>query len=225
MIETRWWWIRHAPVNSGGRLYGDSDPKADVSDQAAFADLAQRLPKRALWLLSHLQRTHQTAQALAAHLEPPLKGCDFRPGSAGEHLIDRRLGEQSFGDWHGKTYQEVEKDQGDEWHSFWMTPAHAVPPGGESFAHLMARVGEAITEINRDYRGRDIVCVAHGGTIRAALGLALGLPPERALNFTIDNVSLSRIDHFAGALGSHAPEEPESWRVSLVNFPPQSLRR
>ena len=106
-----------------------------------------------------------------------------------------------------------------------MTPAHAVPPGGESFAHLMARVGEAITEINRDYRGRDIVCVAHGGTIRAALGLALGLPPERALNFTIDNVSLSRIDHFAGALGSHAPEEPESWRVSLVNFPPQSLRR
>ena len=33
-----------------------------------------------------------------------------------------------------------------------------------------------IERLNEKHRGRDIVAVTHGGTIRAALGLALGIP-------------------------------------------------
>jgi alpha-ribazole phosphatase len=32
------------------------------------------------------------------------------------------------------------------------------------------------------HAGRDVIAVAHGGTIRAALGLALGLDPEASLD-------------------------------------------
>ena len=64
---TRWWWIRHAPVNSGGRIYGQGDPPADCSDPVAFPALAAALPEDAAWVASHLRRTHQTAEAILAH--------------------------------------------------------------------------------------------------------------------------------------------------------------
>ena len=56
--------------------------------------------------------------------------------------------------------------------------------------------------------------MAHGGSIRAALALALGLDAERALGFSIDNLSITRIDHVDG------PAKGEAWRVAAVNLPP-----
>ncbi len=41
-VTTRWWWIRHAPVDAGGRIYGQCDLPADCSDDA-----------RMRWLASH----------------------------------------------------------------------------------------------------------------------------------------------------------------------------
>jgi alpha-ribazole phosphatase len=82
-----------------------------------------------------------------------------------------------------------------------------VPPGGESFAALVERVKPAILRHTAAYRGRDIVAVAHAGTIRAALAFALGIPPQAALNFAIEPLSLTRID-WLGA----------GWRVGGVNW-------
>ncbi len=43
---TRWWWVRHAPVTEdGGRVYGQSDPPANVSDVETFRALAAMLPR------------------------------------------------------------------------------------------------------------------------------------------------------------------------------------
>ncbi len=61
------------------------------------------------------------------------------------------------------------------------------------------------------------MAVAHGGSIRAAVALALDLSPEKALSLTVDNCSLTRLDHIAGAAGSHASERGDSWRVSQLN--------
>jgi broad specificity phosphatase PhoE len=112
-------------------------------------------------------------------------------------------------------YDELHARRGDEWHRFWLAPAHEVPPGGESFAALVERVHRAIERLSTQYRGRDIVSVGHGGTIRAALSLALNLAPERALAFAIDNTSLTRIEHFAER------GEVHGWRVVAVNQPPR----
>ena len=64
---TRWWWIRHAPVTtSGGRIYGQTDLPADTTDPAPYPPLARRLPREAVWVASHLRRTHETAAAIRA---------------------------------------------------------------------------------------------------------------------------------------------------------------
>lgn len=201
---TRWWWVRHAPVTShDGRIYGQGDVPANVSDRAAFAALARLLPTGAIWVTSHLRRTQETAQAVAdaGHWVPTL-------------IIEPDLAEQDFGAWQGLRWSELPQVRGGAAHSFWVAPAHQTPPGGESFLDVIARVGRAIARLGTAHVGRDLIVVGHGGSIRAALALALEIPPERALAFTIDNLSLTRIDHFSSASGEPA------WRVGAVNHPP-----
>jgi alpha-ribazole phosphatase len=202
---TRWWWIRHAPVNDGGRIYGHRDVPADVSDAAAFAVLARWLPREAVWVTSHLQRTAQTARALEA------AGADF----AEPHVVPD-LAEQNMGDWQGEIRAEIIAKHGDP-RGFWLAPAETTPPGGESFADLCVRVASAIERLSAEHAGRDIVAVTHGGTIRAALGHALGLAPAAALAFTTDNLALTRIDHAPARAGGEA-----TWRVVTVNLVPKA---
>ena len=65
MEETRWHFIRHAPVdNPEGRIYGASDQPANITDIRSFRVLAQRLPVNAVSVTSHLMRTHQTLNAI-----------------------------------------------------------------------------------------------------------------------------------------------------------------
>ena len=203
MTQTRWWWVRHAPVTeTGGRIYGATDPNADIDDRAAFQALDGMLPRKAEWVTSHLRRTVQTASAIAA-----AGGRRIAP------LREPALGEQNFGAWHGKTHEEVRSLPSG--HRFWLAAADHRPPGGESFAELCLRTRAAIARLNEVWAGRDIVAVAHGGTIRAALGLALDLEPKGALRFATDNLSLTQIEHYAGD-----DRQPEGWRVACLNRPP-----
>ncbi len=200
---TRWWWIRHAPVvGHGGRIYGNSEVACDISDVQAFRALSGRLPGGAVWVTSHLGRACETAAALT-------DGSGAAPGPS----IEPDLAEQSFGDWQGRTYAELERAGDAVYHKFWLAPAHHTPPGGESFAQVIERVGRVVERLTAAHAGRDIVAVAHGGSIRAALTLALGLAPEAALAFRIQHLSLTRIDHVAG------PGPGGNWCVVAVNLP------
>ena len=203
LTVTNWWWVRHAPVTSHhGRLYGQSDVLANTEDRAVFEGLAARLPKGALWVTSHLQRTHQTANAIAEAGHPVT-----------EPLIEEDFAEQSFGDWQGLTYTEIAAERAGRDHPFWIAPADYTVPGGESFSQVVDRVSDAVQRISERHAGRDIVAVAHGGSIRAALGHALGISPAQALSFTIDNCSMTRIDGF------HRSDGGLDWCVVGVNLP------
>ena len=208
---TRWWWIRHAPVTGhGDRIYGQDDLPADCSDSVPFAVLAEQLPADAVWVTSQLRRAQQTAAALHAALR-------IRAGAAGGEpaamLVEPDFAEQHFGEWQGLTRDELHRQRDGEWHRFWLAPAHEAPPGGESFAQVVERVAVAMRRLTVAHRGRDIIAIAHGGSIRGALALALGLDPERALAFVIDNCSLTRLDHIDDGRDG-------GWRVTAVNASP-----
>ena len=206
MIETRWHIIRHAPVeNPDGRVYGASDKPANTSDRAAFEVLARRLPKGAVSVVSHLQRTHQTLKATR---------------NAGlliqDPVVDARLGEQDFGDWVGLTYDEVRGRYGEAYNRFWLSPVTERAPNGESFVDLMDRVRRAVEDLTNRFAGRDIVCVAHGGTIRAALAIALCIEPNNAIPFATENLSTTLIDYLHPEPGFDG-----GWRVRGTNIPPR----
>ncbi|MBC6405260.1 MAG: histidine phosphatase family protein [Rhodospirillales bacterium] len=214
MTETRWWWIRHAPVTANrGRLYGQHDHPCEVEDPPTFEALAGLMPKDAVWVTSTLQRTTQTAAAIRERMAALTPEPEAHP----------ELMEQSFGDWQGRSYEDVRKGDLGFWHRFWLAPAEVTPPGGESFVDVMTRVGDKVYALSKAHAGRDIVAVTHGGTIRAALALALGLQPEHALRLAVHNCSLTRIDHVPGPIGSHDPDQSHAWCVQYHNLSPRHL--
>jgi broad specificity phosphatase PhoE len=207
---TRFWWVRHAPVAHEGRIYGQEDKPCDCSETPVFTGLARQLPKNAAWVVSNLRRTHETAAAI---VRAGLDGPSQIPGPDAPAIPE--LAEQNFGEWQGLTYEELREQRGGEFHRFWHAPAHQRAPAGESFVDMLERVSRAIHRLLDSHRGRDIIAVVHGGTIRSALGLALGLEPEACLAFTMENCSLTRIEHIDG------PGMGHGWRVVAVNRPPR----
>jgi alpha-ribazole phosphatase len=204
VVATRWWWVRHAPVrNDGGNIYGQKDMDCDCSDRVVFNAVGKVLPHSAVWVASKLKRTHQTAAAIwAAGFPQP----DVMP-----HVAD--FNEQNLGDWQGLNRAAFFASRPVAVGSYWFAPIDEPSPNGESFMDLYNRTKAAIERINAQHAGRDIIAVAHGGTIKAAIGLALDNQPERGLAFTIDNCSITRLDH----LGSNGHS---GWRIPMVNQQP-----
>lgn len=186
----RWWWVRHAPAPAQG-FCGWTDLEADLSDQSAIAALRSALPERAALVSSDLRRAADTAAALARKT--------WREDGASPQLR-----EQNFGAWEGRAYESV-----GDMAEFWRDPAGATPPGGESFTQVCDRVGRFVLDKSRE-GDREVIAVAHAGAIRAALALALTLPPAQALSFEIAPLSLTRIDWIA---------EAKAWRIGAVNVP------
>ncbi|MBT3306392.1 MAG: histidine phosphatase family protein [Alphaproteobacteria bacterium] len=201
---TRWWWVRHAPVvGVEGVIYGSNDVECDVSNRADFDVLAKTLPKDAVWVTSHLSRAIKTARTIAeAGLDMP------------DPLIEEHLAEQNFGDWQGLSWDTMRETDPEGYATFWGDPTRNRPPGGESFADVIDRTGGVIERLNAEHEGRDIVCVVHGGTIRAALSVALGLSPVQGMSIRVDTLSLSVTEHLCeGLLQGRGGE----WRVVGVN--------
>jgi alpha-ribazole phosphatase len=212
-LTTRWWWVRHAPVVvNNGHCYGQMDHPCNTDDPAAYRRLAEILPKDAVWVTSTLRRTHETAAAIVA---AGLAGPASFPGP--DVTVEADLAEQHFGSWQGRSYTSLAAEQAEAYHRFWLAPAVERPPGGESFVDLVTRVTRSIKALNRRFEGRDIIAVAHGGTIRAAIAVALDLPAETALAFAVDNISVTRLDHFPTGAGGQG----NSWRVNFTNQPPR----
>ena len=125
---------------------------------------------------------------------------------------DKDLAEQHLGDWQGLDRHTFLMNRSQEPDSFWYATADERAPNGESFVDLVQRVGAAIERATKKHQGGDIVAVAHGGTIRAAIAIALGLPPRGGFAFMIDNCSLTRLDHYqrpdALRLAGHHDQSP-----------------
>ena len=172
--------IRHAPSEAGGRLAGRRDVPARLTDGAAFERLGAALRDVTSIVTSPALRCRQTAEALC-------------PGRARSE--DPRLWEQDFGAHEGLLPSEL-PDIGPL-----DRPALAqlTPPMGESFNDMLARVTPALSDLSAQAMdGGSIAVIAHAGTVRAGLALALGDGPA-ALGFEIAPLSLTRLRCLPGA--------------------------
>jgi alpha-ribazole phosphatase len=196
-IVTQWWWVRHAPVpGPRDQIKGRLDLPSDTSDTRTFAIQAARLPKDAVVFTSSRIRTQQTLAALVK------AGFD-----APSPQIEPDFDEQDFGRFQGHTWGALAGDPALD--AFWKDPANTPAPGGESFAQLVDRVRRGIARVGTLHAGKTIVIVAHAGTIRSALCVAMGIAPKAGLTFAISTVSITRIEGIDAA-----------WRVRTVNWLP-----
>jgi probable phosphoglycerate mutase len=165
------YYVRHGETdwNVAGRLQGNQDIPLNARGQAQAMHCGEVLrelferdgvdPGALDYVSSPLVRARKTMELARGALGLPPDG----------YRVEQQLIEIAFGDWEGFTIAQLRnRDQrmAQREHDKWAF----VPPGGESYAMVSARMRdwyEALT--------RDVVVTAHGGTARgliAQLGIA-----------------------------------------------------
>ena len=165
--------LRHALADHGGRLCGRTDVRACLPGDDMLAALRELL-KECNIVVSPARRCRETAEALF-------------PGR--EYSQDDRLWEQDFGKDEGRSFEELPNLGPLSLNALARYASH----GGESFLDMVGRVDLALREIAKQTQavGPTLV-VAHAGTARAGLGLALE-HPALGLKFEVAPLSLTRL--------------------------------
>lgn len=106
-----------------------------------------------------------------------------------EVTVDDNLRELHFGAWEGQPWSEIPRAEIDLWAQDFATKG---PPQGESFSDLCQRISIALQAMH-DSGADSVVCVTHGGVIRAFLCLVLDLPATKAFDFEVDYGSVTHL--------------------------------
>ena len=101
---------------------------------------------------SDLRRASETAKIIARALDVP-------------HDSDPRLREMFYGEWEGKTQEEIVERDRDVWDLLARPRADFRAPGGESIAEVRRRMHTAYQEIVAAHMDEAVVLVAHGNAI------------------------------------------------------------
>lgn len=142
------------------------DLTADGAAMArAFATAYQALPWAAIYA-SPLQRAVATARPLAAAAGLPLELRDD-------------LMEIGYGQWEGRSLEEVSRDHRDDYLRWSADPAWNAPTAGEPAVLIARRVLRVIEEIKQRHAAGNVLIVSHKATIRIALCSLLGIDVGR----------------------------------------------
>ncbi len=176
--------IRHGQTewNRQNRYQGWSNvPLNETGKQQAgevagvFADNAP-----AVIYTSELVRAEETAGIIGNRHNIPVK----KTG---------KLNELSFGEWEGRTHEEIARSSPSDWERIWKNPSDFRPPGGESVQELHTRVG-SIWKTLREESASPVIVVAHGGTLRTLILEILGASLDSFWRIQLDFCSISRVD-------------------------------
>ncbi len=168
--------IRHGAIDEtlSGKYIGTTD--VPLSDKGKLAlrklDHEMKYPFTQVVFTSPLKRCTETCNILYPHLTP---------------LVIANLSECNFGEWEGKTADEL-KDDGD--FQKWLAGDNSVkPPRGESnadFVRRICRMFESIVEGLMKTGTTESAIVTHGGVIMTLLAV-YGLPQAKPFEWTMDN--------------------------------------
>jgi alpha-ribazole phosphatase/probable phosphoglycerate mutase len=151
---------------------------------------------------------HQMRNAIGEHcpwdviVSSSLCRCaDFAKELADKHALplelDDRLVELGFGDWEGRTAEELKHQDPDCLHRFWSDPLNNRPTGAETLADFCTRVISAWADVTNTFRGKHILMVGHAGMIRMVVRHILDMPLDRLFRIQVPSASVTRIqiDH------------------------------
>jgi broad specificity phosphatase PhoE len=130
---------------------------------------------------SPLSRTHQTATIINSY-----------------HTMDIHhdddLMERGFGILEGKPYKEI-----NAYHAAllfsqsWNWPDYR-PSGGESINEVKTRANRFTGRLLQGHKGKTVLVVSHGVTLRILTAILLGIPPALFMDHRLKNASLTLIE-------------------------------
>ncbi|HEX2910091.1 MAG TPA: histidine phosphatase family protein [Chloroflexia bacterium] len=150
-------------------------------------------------IASNLARARQTAEIIAPALGLPV-------------ILDEEVQEMRPGEADGLTFQQAEQKYG-KYPDYRQKPFATHAPGSENWPEFTLRAVSALERITREYAGKNIVVVCHGGVIDASMvyffGLSGTVPPR-----VIFNTHNTSITHWRrGRIESM----PDTWQMMSYN--------
>jgi alpha-ribazole phosphatase len=151
--------VRHPrPRIPSGTCYGRLDAPLDAPASTAAQRIRTHLPPAFVtWPL--WTSPARRCRDLAAALHPAPR-------------MDERLHEMDFGDWEGRSWNDIGPAALDAWAA---NPLDFTPPGGESAHNVRARILAFVRDFKRD-GVRDAVCITHAGVMRMLCATRLEMP-------------------------------------------------
>jgi probable phosphoglycerate mutase len=179
---TRFYLVRHASHDLLGRVLAGRMPGVHLNARGRReADwLRERFRSVAVDALitSPLERSLETAGPIAAAL-----------GLAPE--IEPALGEMSFGEWTGRSFEELEEVPA--WRAFNTCRSVTPVPGGETMLQTQVRAVAALERLRERHGDGSVVVVSHGDVLRAVVAHYLGLCIDLLRRFMIEPASITTL--------------------------------
>ncbi len=177
--------LRHGATDNNvadpPRLQGRrSNPGLSVAGREQVEVTARFLAARRIDAVfcSPLLRVRETAEILA------------RPHGTPVEVVDALI-EADLGDWEGRTWSQIERDEPERYRQFMADPGTHGYGGGENFTQVCARVVPVIDQIMQERLGQVVLVVAHNVVNRAVVAHALGLPMAQARRIIQTNCGIN----------------------------------
>ena len=172
--------IRHGePV--GGRKYRGQidDPLSDKGWRQMWEAVADHNPWNVI-ISSTLSRCIEFAQELGQR-------------HAIEVIREPRFIEIGFGEWEGRTANELNQIDPYKVQRFLTDPLNNTPPGAETLYEFEARIIEAWNDVLLQHAGQHLLLVGHAGMMRMIMRHVLEMPLERMFRIQVANAAITRI--------------------------------
>ena len=147
--------IRHGEPVGGRRYRGYSVD--DPLTKKGWAQMRAAVPETPQWqhiVSSPLKRCLEFSQELANDLQISFS-------------IEDNMKEIGFGDWEGKTPEDILAEDSEALKHFYKDPVHHRPKGAEPLNSFSQRVWGAYQSILEQHQGKHVLVVAHAGVARA----------------------------------------------------------
>jgi|SRR4051794_10953983 broad specificity phosphatase PhoE len=177
--------VRHGETDAVGRFLTGWKTGCHLNDRGKLqvSRLAQSLLGLAMQAIytSPLERAVETAEILG-------KPQGLSP------VIRDDLGELRFGEWEGKTFEELSQDR--MWASFNTTRSLVRAPGGELMIETQTRMIREIESLRDRHQNETVAVVSHLDPLRSLLAHCLGMPLDLLLRFEMNPGSVSLLRYF-----------------------------
>jgi probable phosphomutase (TIGR03848 family) len=172
--------IRHASNDSIGSYVAGRRPGLHLNAEGvrqaeALAERLRPVPIAAVYS-SPLERARETAEPISRD----------HGGTIG---IDEAFIEIDYGEWTGRTMEQLEDDP--SWRHWNEARSAARIPGGEMMIETQTRVVAAITRLCEKHPTERIAVVSHGDPIRSAIAYYAGIPIDLSTRIDIGLASVS----------------------------------
>jgi alpha-ribazole phosphatase/probable phosphoglycerate mutase len=172
--------LRHGEPLGGRKYRGQID---DPLSETGWRQMREAVADHCPWqhiISSSLCRCADFARELATRHELSL---DLEP----------RLMEIGFGEWEGRTADELMAEDPQRLFRFWSDPINNIPPGAETLSDFEQRVIAAWDDLLLQHAGKHLLVIGHAGMIRMIVRHVLAMPLENMFRLKVDLAGFTRI--------------------------------